>query len=73
MRVSVVARPGARVESVEPAPGGGMIVRVKAPAREGKANRAVQEALSRHFGVPKSAVTLVSGLRGRNKVFDIAR
>ena len=73
MRVTVEARAGARAESIEEREGCRLIVRVKAPAREGKANRAIQEALGRHFGVPKSAVTLVAGGRGRIKIFDIDR
>jgi uncharacterized protein (TIGR00251 family) len=73
MRVTVEARAGARAESIEEGEEGRLIVRVRAPAREGKANRAIQEALGRHFGVPKSAVTLVAGGRGRIKIFDIAR
>jgi hypothetical protein len=71
MRVTVEARAGARAESVEEAAGGRLLVRVKAPPREGKANRAIQEALGRHFGVPKSAVVLVSGGRGKLKIFDV--
>ncbi len=73
MRVTVEARAGARAESVEEGEEGHLRIRVKAPAREGKANRAIQEVLSRHFGVPKTAVTLVAGGRGRTKIFDISR
>ena len=72
MRVTVEARAGARAESVEEVAGGRLLIRVKAPAREGKANRAIQEALGRHYKVPKTAVSLVSGGRGRMKIFDIA-
>lgn len=72
MRVTVLARAGARADSVEEGADGRLLVRVKAPAREGKANRAIQEALSRHFGVPKTAVSLVSGGRGRMKIFEVA-
>ena len=73
MRVTVEARAGARADSIEEGERGRLVVRVRAPAREGKANRAIQEALGRHFGVPKSAVALVAGGRGRIKIFDIDR
>jgi hypothetical protein len=73
MRVTVEARAGARAETVQEGEGGRLVVRVTAPPREGKANRAIQEALGRHFGVPKTAVTLVAGGRGRIKIFDIER
>ena len=49
----------------------GYIVRVKAPPQEGKANEAVIKLLAAYLKVPKSAVTIASGLSGRNKIFEI--
>lgn len=44
---------------------------VTAPPVDDAANRAVLEAVARHFGVRSSAVTLRSGGRGRSKVVEI--
>ncbi|MDP4009171.1 MAG: DUF167 domain-containing protein [bacterium] len=44
---------------------------VKEPPIEGKANRAVSHALAKHFNVPKSCVTIVSGQRSKKKVVDV--
>ncbi|MEV0360287.1 DUF167 domain-containing protein [Nocardia sp. NPDC050697] len=44
---------------------------VRAPATEGKANRAAIELLATHFGVPKSAVRLTAGATSRHKRFEI--
>jgi uncharacterized protein (TIGR00251 family) len=46
-------------------------VRVTAPPVEGEANRAVAALLARALDVRVSAVTVVQGLRGRDKVVRI--
>jgi hypothetical protein len=46
-------------------------VYVKAPPLEGKANKAVIEALAKFFETKKRKVTLISGEKSKNKVFEI--
>lgn len=72
LRVVVRVRPGASRTSV----GGGygadaLVVTVTAPPVDGRANRAVLVALSEAFGVRRSAVTLLSGHSGRDKIVFI--
>ena len=50
---------------------GELVLRLNAPAIEGKANKAATEFVSRFFGVPRSAVLLVRGERSRHKIFQI--
>lgn len=50
---------------------GELIVFVREPAIDGKANRAVIELLAKHYEVPKSHVVLVSGRTSRHKRFNI--
>jgi len=50
---------------------GEWILRLNAPAIEGKANKAALEFVSEFFGVPRSAVFLVRGERSRHKIFQI--
>ncbi|WP_067720691.1 DUF167 domain-containing protein [Nocardia yamanashiensis] len=45
---------------------------VRAPATEGKANKAAIDLLAAHLGVPKSTVTLTAGATSRFKRFEIA-
>lgn len=45
---------------------------VRAPAVEGKANKAAIELLAEHFGVPKSSIRLAAGATSRFKRFEIA-
>ena len=50
---------------------GELVLRLSAPPVEGKANKAAVEFLSRYFGVARSAVSIVSGEKGRHKIFQI--
>jgi len=50
---------------------GELVLRLTAPAFEGKANRAAVDFLARFVGVPRSAVLLVRGESSRHKIFQI--
>ena len=71
MKISIRVKPNSKTTSVEKTEELSYIVRVKAPAKEGKANAAVVEALSEYFGVPKSRISVAKGLASRNKVVEI--
>ena len=71
MRISIRVKPNSKEEFVEKTGEGEFTVRVKAPAREGRANEAVVRLLSGYFGVPGSRITIKLGASGKNKVVDI--
>jgi uncharacterized protein (TIGR00251 family) len=48
-----------------------LVLRLSAPALEGKANKAATEYVARYFGVPRSAVSMLSGEKSRHKIFQI--
>ena len=50
---------------------GELVLRVTAPAVQGKANRAAVEFLARFVGVSRSAVLLERGESSRHKIFQI--
>ena len=50
---------------------GELVLRLNAPAIEGKANKVAVQFVSEFFGVPKSSVLLVRGERSRHKIFQI--
>ena len=75
MRIRVRVQPGASRTAVggrygdeEPPV---LVASVTAPALEGRANRALIDALAAAFGVRRACVTVVSGASGRTKVVDI--
>ena len=48
-----------------------MVVRVTAPALEGRANRAVQRLLAKRLGVAPTRLSIVRGEHARDKVIEI--
>jgi uncharacterized protein (TIGR00251 family) len=70
MKVSVKVVPNSKTEEVIKE-GGSFLVRVKEPAKEGKANRAVIKLLADHFKVAQSSIIILSGFKNRNKIVDI--
>ena len=44
---------------------------VNAPPDKGRANEAVLEAMSEKLGVPKSRLSIVSGLTSKNKTLEL--
>ena len=55
------AKPGSRINQLFVGPDGAMMVRLNAPAQEGKANAALQAYLATVFGIAKNRVTLLAG------------
>lgn len=51
---------------------GALVVRLTAPPVEGAANEALARFLGKALGVPPSAVRVVSGATGRNKIVSVA-
>lgn len=56
---------------VEVADDGTLTLYVRAPAVEGKANKAAIELLAAHFGVSRSSVRLSAGATSRFKRFEV--
>ncbi len=50
---------------------GSLIVRVREPAQENRANRTVLAAVADFYGVPKTSVRLVAGAHSRRKVLEV--
>jgi len=72
MKISVRVHPKSSAVRVILKNPGECEVWVTAPPAENRANEAVQEALAEFFNVAKSRVRLVSGGRGRIKVYDVS-
>jgi len=71
MKIFVKAKAGAKEENVRKIDATHFAVAVKAPAKDGKANRAIEKAVAKHFGVPVSRVIVVKGLSGRQKIVEV--
>ena len=64
--------PGARRTTCEGERDGYVRVRLRAPAREGRANEELMRLLARRLDVSRDDVTVVSGARARRKVARVA-
>jgi uncharacterized protein (TIGR00251 family) len=64
----IIVNPHARKAEVKQNTEGDWVVSVRAPAREGKANRALIELLASHFKLAKSSVRIIHGQTGKRKL-----
>lgn len=71
MKISVEVKPNARVNIVEEIGKNQFLVKVKAPPKENKANMELIETLSEYFKIPKSQITILTGLKSSRKVVNI--
>lgn len=70
-KVSVVVKPGSKVDLVERSDDG-FIIHTKARAVDGKANEAVIKLLAKHFDVPKTTIRIKTGIASRTKIVEIS-
>jgi len=71
MKITVAVKQNAKEERIVPQDDGSLVVSVKAPSREGKANARLPKVLAAHFGVAPSCVRIVSGASSRRKIIEI--
>ncbi|MCK5589613.1 MAG: DUF167 domain-containing protein [Dehalococcoidales bacterium] len=72
MKIQVKVKPGSKNEEVTQK-GDTLIVTIKEPPKEGRANRQVIKLLAKHFKVPQNQVKLISGFKQRDKVVEIVQ
>jgi uncharacterized protein len=72
MRVTIRVRPGSSRPGVGGGHDGALVVRVSARAVDGAATAAALAAVAAAFGVPKGAVSTMSGATSRTKILDVA-
>ena len=71
MKLTVFVHPNSKRPRIDKDLLGSVHVYVNQPPLEGKANKAVAEALAKHFKVSKSKVSLLRGEKSKIKVFNI--
>lgn len=69
---NVFVKPGSKKGPlVHPSLTGELLVYVREPMIEGRANKAVIELLAKHYGVSKSRVEIVSGHTSKHKIVSV--
>ncbi|MFH1346712.1 MAG: DUF167 domain-containing protein [Spirochaetota bacterium] len=71
MKIFVKAKPAAEKEEILKIDETHYMISVKAPATDGKSNRAIIKVLARHFDVGVSCVNILSGHTSRQKIVEI--
>ena len=71
MRLPIRVTPRAKKPGIETTVDGTLVVKVREPAEDGRANDAVIAALAGHFGVANRAVTIVHGHGSRRKLVEV--
>ena len=74
MNVEVRVKPGSKKGAlVQPGLIGELLVYVREPAVDGKANAAVIKLLADYYNVPKSSVSITRGHTSRTKIVHVAK
>ena len=71
MKYTVTVKPNAKKTMVTMPLPGELLVQVKAPPQDGKANEAVVKALAQFFKVPQTHMKIKRGITGKKKLIEI--
>jgi uncharacterized protein (TIGR00251 family) len=72
MRIQVKVKPQAKQQKITEVADGSLLVCLKSPPVQGKANRELVELLAHKYQVSKSEIRIQSGLSSRLKWVEIA-
>lgn len=71
MKKQVKVKPNSKQQNIQEAADGSLIVHLKSPPVDGKANEELIKLLAEKFQVSKSQITIKSGLSSRRKLIEI--
>ncbi len=71
MKIQVKVKPNSRHQSIVELSDGGLLASLKSPPIDGKANAELIKLLAEKFEVPKSYITIKSGLSAKIKLIEI--
>jgi uncharacterized protein (TIGR00251 family) len=69
--LKIKVKPNSKQQSFHEEIDGSFTVNLKSPPVEGKANQELIKFLAKHLGVPKSQITIKSGLSSRHKFVEV--
>jgi uncharacterized protein len=71
MKIQVKVKPNSKEQKIEELEDGNLIIRLKSPPINGKANQELIKLLAEKYQVSKSQITIKSGLSSKNKLIEI--
>ncbi|NJK70481.1 MAG: DUF167 domain-containing protein [Microcoleus sp. SU_5_3] len=69
--LTVKVKPNSKQQSIQKQPDGSLIVHLKSPPIDGKANQELIVLLAKKFNLSKSSIAIKSGFSSRNKLVEI--
>ncbi len=72
-RLQVKVKPNSKKQEIQTADDGSLIVHLKSPPVDGKANAELVKLLAERFDVPKSCIHIKSGLSSKTKLVEVDR
>ncbi|MDX2216206.1 MAG: DUF167 domain-containing protein [Oculatellaceae cyanobacterium bins.114] len=69
--IQIKVKPNAKKQAVQMAEDGSWVIHLKSPPVDGKANAELIQVLAKQFDVPKSKITIKSGLSSKLKRVEI--
>jgi uncharacterized protein YggU (UPF0235/DUF167 family) len=72
LKIIVKVKTNSRENSVKQLKNNRFEVKLSVPPEKGKANQMVIELISKHLKVPKSCITIISGLTYKEKILQIS-
>lgn len=69
--IKVKVKPNSKQQTIQEEPDGSFTVHLKSPPVDGKANEELIKVLAKKFDLPKSQITIKSGLSSRNKLINL--
>ena len=69
--LQIKVKPNSQTQNIQQETDGSWTVHLKSPPVEGKANEELIKLLSKKLDIPKSQITIKSGLSSRNKLVEI--
>jgi uncharacterized protein (TIGR00251 family) len=72
VKIQVKVKPNSKQQHISEAEDGTLIIRLKSPPVDGKANAELIKLLAERYKVSKSQVTIKAGLSSKTKLIEIA-
>jgi uncharacterized protein (TIGR00251 family) len=69
--ITIKVKPNSKQQKITEAEDGSLTVHLKSPPVDGKANKELIKLLAKKYQVPKSQITIKSGLTSKNKLIEI--
>ena len=69
--IAVKVKPNSQQQKITEVEDGSLIVHLKSPPVDGKANQELIKLLAKKYKVPKSQITIKSGITSKNKLIDL--